>query len=64
MTFEKTEAIYNMSLHTTATIYGGPWTYDVLRVHGGWIYTTGNNNGSTLVSVFVPYKEAYEVEND
>ena len=54
---EKNDVIYQLGLHGTCTVYGGPFTWHVTRVHGGWIYTTGNNDGTTLVNTFVPYTE-------
>ena len=63
MKFDKNHEIYNMSLHANTTIYRGPLTWCVTRVHDGWIYTTLNGNGTVTTSVFVPYKES-EASND
>jgi hypothetical protein len=61
--FDEGHEIYDMYLHTTIHRYLGGLTYEILRVHGGWIYTTKGNDGTLAGSVFVPYTES-EAENE
>jgi hypothetical protein len=55
------EKIYDMKLHecidsgTKVNMF-----YTILRVAGGWIYTSFNHDGSSLSSIFVRFDNEFQ----
>ena len=69
--FKQTEqmekTIYKLKLHETMDIITGVGNYGelrigILRVAGGWIYSTRNVNA--WVQTYVPFNDEYKIKQD
>lgn len=55
--------IYKLKLHESVFIVGGPMTYRIFRVAGGFLYSTSAASGAS--ATFVPFNDEFmETEND
>ncbi len=52
--------IYELKLHQTIKIPTNGFDYEILRVAGGWIYTSGGSTGKS--SVFVPFDNEFHAK--
>jgi hypothetical protein len=48
------EELFQMKVGDWKELYCGPMQYNVLRVIGGWMYTTAYGSSQYGTSVFVP----------